>query len=55
MESKKGQSPRNIEQLTLDGRRDFDVESMKRAKAFMKRSAGHSSAIITAIYLLRSQ
>jgi arylsulfatase len=38
MEGTKGKPVRKLEQLTLEVRRDFDVESMKRAKAFMKRS-----------------
>ncbi len=38
LESKKGEPVRKLEQLTLDVRRDFDAESMKRAKSFMKRS-----------------
>jgi len=38
LESRKRQPVRELEQLTLEVRRDFDVESMKRAKSFMKRS-----------------
>src|SRR5581483_11525640 len=33
-----GQPVHELEQLTLDVRRDIDVEYMKRAKAFLKRS-----------------
>ena len=38
LESRKGEPVRKLEQLTLEVRRDFDAESMKRAKAFLKRS-----------------
>ncbi|HZS57242.1 MAG TPA: arylsulfatase [Bryobacteraceae bacterium] len=38
LESRKGQPVHELEQLTLDVRRDIDVEYMKRAKAFLKRS-----------------
>lgn len=39
LESRKGEPVRELEQLTLDVRRDIDLEYMKRAKAFLKRSA----------------
>ena len=38
LEGRKGQSVRELEQLTVEVRRDIDVEYMKRAKAFLKRS-----------------
>ena len=38
LEGKKGQAVRELEQLTVDVRRDIDVEYMKRAKDFLKRS-----------------
>jgi arylsulfatase len=38
LEGFKGQSVHELEQLTTDVRRDIDVEYMKRAKAFLKRS-----------------
>jgi hypothetical protein len=38
LESLKGQPVRELEQLTLEVRRDIDVEYMKRAKDFLKRS-----------------
>ena len=39
VESRKGQPVRELEQLTEEVRRDIDVEYMKRAKAFLHRSA----------------
>ena len=39
LEGRKGQSVRELEQLTVAVRRDIDVEYMNRAKVFMKRSA----------------
>jgi arylsulfatase A-like enzyme len=38
MESRRGESARAVKQLTLDVRRDVDVEFLARSKAFMKRS-----------------
>jgi arylsulfatase A-like enzyme len=38
MESRHGESARAVKQLTLDVRRDVDVEFLARSKAFMKRS-----------------
>jgi arylsulfatase A-like enzyme len=38
IESRKGQPVHDLEQLTLEVRRNIDVEYMKRAKAFLKRS-----------------
>jgi arylsulfatase len=38
LESRKGQPVRELEQLTLEVRRNIDVEYMKRAKDFLKRS-----------------
>jgi arylsulfatase A-like enzyme len=38
LESRKGQPVRELEQLTVEVRRDIDVEYMKRAKDFLKRS-----------------
>ena len=38
LESRKGQPPRQLQQLTVEVRRNIDVEYMNRAKAFMKRS-----------------
>jgi arylsulfatase A-like enzyme len=38
LESVKGEPVRELEQLTIDVRRDIDVEYMKRAKAFLKCS-----------------
>lgn len=38
LESRKRESIRELEQLTIEVRRDIDVEYMKRAKAFLKRS-----------------
>ena len=38
LESRKGQPVHELEQLTVEVRRDIDVEYMKRAKAFLKRS-----------------
>jgi arylsulfatase len=38
LESRKGQPLQELEQLTVAVRRDIDVEYMKRAKAFLKRS-----------------
>jgi arylsulfatase len=39
LEGRKGQPVRELEQLTVEVRRDIDTEYMKRAKAFLKRSA----------------
>jgi arylsulfatase len=39
LEGRKGQPVQELEQLTTAVRRDIDVEYMKRAKAFLKRSA----------------
>ena len=39
LEGRKGEPVRELEQLTLEVRRNIDVEHMKRAKAFLKRSA----------------
>jgi len=38
LEARKGQSVRELEQLTVDVRREIDAEYIKRAKAFLKRS-----------------
>jgi arylsulfatase len=38
LEGRKGEPVRDLEQLTVEVRRDIDVEYMKRAKAFLKRS-----------------
>jgi len=38
LEGRKGQSVRELEQLTVEVRRDIDVQYMKRAKEFLKRS-----------------
>jgi arylsulfatase A-like enzyme len=38
LESRKGQPVHELEQLTLEVRRNIDVEYMRRAKAFLKRS-----------------
>jgi arylsulfatase len=38
LEGRKGQPLRELEQLTVEVRRDIDVEYMKRAKDFLKRS-----------------
>lgn len=38
LESRKGTPVKELEQLTVEVRRDIDVEYMKRAKAFLKRS-----------------
>jgi arylsulfatase A-like enzyme len=38
LESRKGQPVNELEQLTVDVRRDIDVEYMKRAEDFLKRS-----------------
>jgi arylsulfatase A-like enzyme len=38
LESRKGQPVHELEQLTLEVKRDIDVEYMKRAKDFLKRS-----------------
>jgi len=38
VESTKGQPVQELEQLTVEVRRDIDVEYMKRAKDFLKRS-----------------
>jgi arylsulfatase A-like enzyme len=38
LEGRKGQSVRELEQLTVDMRRNIDVEYMRRAKEFLKRS-----------------
>jgi arylsulfatase A-like enzyme len=38
LEGRKGEPVHELEQLTLEVRRDIDVEYMKRAKAFLKRS-----------------
>jgi arylsulfatase A-like enzyme len=38
LEGRKGEPVRELEQLTLEIRRDIDVEYMKRAKAFLKRA-----------------
>jgi arylsulfatase len=38
LESRKGEPVHELEQLTLECRRDIDIEFMKRSKAFMKRS-----------------
>lgn len=38
LESRKGEQVRALQQLTLDVRRDIDVEFLARSKAFMKRS-----------------
>ena len=38
LEGRKGQPVQELEQLTITVRRDIDVEYMKRAKAFLKRS-----------------
>jgi len=38
LESRKGQPVQELEQLTVEVRRDIDVEYMKRAKDFLKRS-----------------
>jgi len=38
LESSKGQPVRELEQLTVEVRRNIDVEYMKRAKEFLKRS-----------------
>ncbi|MBN9088038.1 MAG: arylsulfatase [Reyranella sp.] len=38
MESRRGQTPRAVKQLTLDVRRDVDREFLDRGKAFMRRS-----------------
>jgi arylsulfatase len=38
LESRKGEQPRPVKQLTLDVRRDIDAEFLARSKAFMKRS-----------------
>jgi arylsulfatase len=38
LESTKGQPVKELEQLTVEVRRNIDVEYMKRAKAFLKRS-----------------
>jgi arylsulfatase A-like enzyme len=42
LESQKGQPVQDLEQLTVEVRRDIDVEYMKRAKAFLKRSTDAS-------------
>jgi arylsulfatase A-like enzyme len=42
LEGRKGQPARELEQLTVEVRRDIDVEYMKRAKAFLKRSTDSS-------------
>jgi arylsulfatase len=39
LEGRKGQPVKELEQLTVAVRRDIDVEYMKRAKAFLKRSS----------------
>ena len=39
LESRKGQRVRELDQLTEEVRRDIDVEYMKRAQTFLKRSA----------------
>lgn len=38
LEGRKGQPVKELEQLTVEVRRNIDVEYMKRAKAFLKRS-----------------
>jgi arylsulfatase len=38
LEGRKGQAVHELEQLTIEVRRNIDVEYMKRAKAFIKRS-----------------
>jgi arylsulfatase len=38
VESRQGEEPKHLMQLTLDVRRDIDVEYLKRAKQFIKRS-----------------
>ena len=38
LECRKGQPPRELEQLTVEVRRNIDLEYMNRAKAFLKRS-----------------
>ena len=38
LESRKGQPVNELQQLTAEVRRDIDVEYMKRAKDFLKRS-----------------
>ncbi|MHC6158204.1 arylsulfatase [Bradyrhizobium elkanii] len=38
MEAQRGQTPRDVKQLTLDVRRDVDAEFLDRAKGFMRRS-----------------
>jgi arylsulfatase A-like enzyme len=38
LESRRGEQPRPVKQLTLDVRRDIDAEFLTRSKAFMKRS-----------------
>src|SRR5256885_4377901 len=39
LEGRKGQPVHELEQLTIEVRRNIDVEYMKRAKAFLKRSS----------------
>lgn len=39
LEGKKGEPVRELEQLTVELRRDIDLEYMKRAKEFLKRNA----------------
>jgi arylsulfatase len=39
MESRKGDTPRAIKQLTLDARRDVDADFLARSKDFIRRSA----------------
>jgi arylsulfatase len=38
MEARRGQTPRDVKQLTLNVRRDVDAEFLDRAKNFMRRS-----------------
>jgi arylsulfatase len=38
LESRKGERVRSVKQLTLEVRRDIDVEFLERSRAFMKRS-----------------
>lgn len=38
MESRKGETPRPLRQLTLDVRRDVDLDFLTRSKSFMQRS-----------------
>ncbi|WP_204315509.1 hypothetical protein, partial [Stenotrophomonas maltophilia] len=38
LESRRGEQPRPVKQLTLDVRRDIDAEFITRSKAFMRRS-----------------